>query len=88
MPHSPAYTSPVRASLVALYLQLVTHSGVQYCVTSLCVFQKVLQIIIGKKKSCIIIVYRCESWLAGPYLIFIYGIFLAKEIHLFPLHDF
>lgn len=40
------------------------------------------------EKTCTLIVYRCEIWPAGLYLIFIYGIFLAKKIRLFPLHDF
>lgn len=58
---------------------LVSRPGGEYCMPFLKVFTMHYQLLLEERKAALLSACRCEFWLTGLFLIFIYGIFLAKR---------
>lgn len=58
---------------------LANRPGGEYCMPFLKFFTMHYKLLLEERKATLLSACRCEFWLTGLFLIFIYGIFLAKR---------
>lgn len=74
--HANPYAGVISAFMAET---LVNRPGGEYCMPFLKFFTMHYKLLLEERKAALLSACRCEFWLTGLFLIFIYGIFLAKR---------
>ena len=74
------FNNSLGSVLALMAKRLLKRLGVEYCIMSFVIFRMYYKLLWKKRKATLLSVGRCEFWLTELFLIFIYGIFLAKKM--------